>query len=179
RLFFALWPPPWLREALAALQREHPGRGRPVSAEQMHLTVLFLGAAQPPAAAAAGAAAAREASAFRLVIDRLGYFARARVAWAGAEAAPAPLADLHRALRRELRRRDQPFDGKRLHPHITLFRKAAPPPRGALETPLEWPVERLTLVASERGVQGASYRVEAAWPLGGGADGAGGGTLLE
>ncbi len=165
RLFFALWPPRELAEALAGLQRRLGEAGRPVPRERLHLTVLFVGDGDPEQVAAAGARAAAAAEPVRLGLDRIGFFARAGVIWAGTEAAPEPLLELHRGLRRQLRRRGQPFDGKPLHPHITLFRKAAPPASGTLAEPLVWRASELTLVASQRRADGAAYQVLERWPL--------------
>mgnify|MGYP000674510999 CR=1 FL=1 len=72
RLFFALWPPRELAEALAGLQRRLGEAGRPVPRERLHLTVLFVGDGDPEQVAAAGARAAAAAEPVRLGLDRIG-----------------------------------------------------------------------------------------------------------
>ncbi len=166
RLFFALWPPSGVKAALADLQRDLGEAGRPVPRERLHLTVLFVGDGDPERVAAAGARAAAAVAPARLDLDRIGFFARAGVVWVGTQAAPEPLVALHRELRQRLRRLGQAFDDKPLRPHVTLFRKAAPPAFRTPPVPLHWRIGELTLVASQRGAAGPDYRVLGRWPLG-------------
>ena len=55
RLFFALWPPPDTAQALANWAEEvaRDVGGKPVAAEKIHLTLAFLGDADPEKAIAA------------------------------------------------------------------------------------------------------------------------------
>lgn len=165
RLFYALWPDEPVLDGLAAVQQRHRDAGRPVPRDRLHLTVLFLGEADPRIAAAAGAAAAAWGGPLRLELDTLGYFAKSRVVWAGATACPEPLIALHRALYRELRRCGVRVGRSRLVPHVTLFRKARPV-RGAITEVPEWRVDRITLVSSRREAAGPIYSMEAEWRLG-------------
>ncbi len=165
RLFYALWPDEAVRRRLVAVQRAYRQIGRPVPGARIHLTVLFLGNADPERAAEAGAAAAASTAPFRFELDTLGYFAKSRVVWAGASFCPDPLRRLHRALCRELRRRRVTVRRRGLAPHLTLFRKARPV-RGVVDEPPVWAADRLTLVSSELNADGPVYTVEAAWPFG-------------
>ena len=100
RLFFALWPDPATRAALARLQAGLAGR--PLEAHKLHLTMAFLGQRDAADLAPLGAILARvEAAAATLEIDRLDYFSGQRIVWAGMGAAPPALAGLRAALMRD------------------------------------------------------------------------------
>ncbi len=164
RLFFALWPDPVLKAAIAGAART-PARavsGRRVRDENLHLTVLFLGAvAAEPEARLLQAAGSVRAPAFELVLDRVGSFFRARVLWVGASQAPAPLGELRRQLEAAAAGAGVKFDAKPLVPHVTCYRDV----RRALEPvpvePLRWPVRSFALVLSA----GGQYHVVSQWPL--------------
>lgn len=131
RLFLALWPGEPLRHAIAAWQRgwTWPPHAAPVRVERLHLTLHFLGDVP--------------ADRLPILLDRL------HVAWkpfeltlgCGAvwpngvallrpDSAPAPLLQLHEALRCELVALGIPVDERRYRPHVTLARRAhgAKPP---------------------------------------------------
>ncbi|MFP4184328.1 MAG: 2'-5' RNA ligase family protein, partial [Halorhodospira sp.] len=116
--------------------------------------------------AEAGAQAAARAESVELALDKIGFFDRAGVIWVGPRVTPAALAALHREVRRQLQYQGQSFDGKRWHPHVTLFRKAQPPVRRILDRPLHWRVAELALLASQLSPNGPEYEVLARWPLG-------------
>jgi 2'-5' RNA ligase len=168
RLFFALWPDAPAREALAALAAEAARRtgGRAVTTAKLHLTLLFLGevdAARIPALVQA--AAEVRAAGFDLVLDRLGAFARARVAWAGCAHPPAPLLALQSGLEGRLREAGWQTQDRAFAAHLTLVRNARKPLRPEAITPVAWPVVSFALVESLPG--GGGYRTLAAWDLGG------------
>lgn len=169
RLFFALWPPEAVRARLRERMQALDIRGRPVSVSNLHLTLVFLGACADEARLAAGAAAGRVTFApFRLTLDRLGYFPRARVLWLGPDRTPCPLQALVTALRAELAAagvlegRDE-RQTRDFRAHVTLARKAAPPAGLGLVEPIEWPVCAFKLMESVSTPSGVSYRVLAGW----------------
>ena len=105
RVFFALVPPPELAQSLGTLARDvaRRARGRPVPAENVHLTLAFVGAwphARLPELRDAGAQL--RGAPIELRLDTLGGFRRAGVAWIGA-ATMSPLAVLVASLRRHSR----------------------------------------------------------------------------
>lgn len=161
RLFFALWPAPQTRAALAALQSRVAGRQtRPGN---LHITLAFLGM-QPAATLPALRAilASLPPSDFLLEIDRLGYFSRRRIAWAGAHRVPEALPALHHALSQALLRDGIAFDRRAsFTPHVTLARDADPPPDLPFD-PVRWRVGQIALVQSSTTTEGAAYRVLAA-----------------
>jgi RNA 2',3'-cyclic 3'-phosphodiesterase len=167
RVFFALWPDSAVREALAALARDAQAEcgGRATRADKIHLTLFFVGEVERHRLAVlrAAAAAARSAS-FELVIDRLGYFRRARIAWAGADCPPA-LASLVAQLAASLAAEGIEGEARPYVPHITLAREAA---RHATRTsfePIIWRAQDFVLVESGRAAGGSSYEILERWRL--------------
>ena len=81
RLFFALWPNDELRDQLHVLgQHSCPGSGRLVKRENFHITLIFLGSVDDPLRACAEKVAASvKMPPFKLGLDKVGYWPRARV----------------------------------------------------------------------------------------------------
>lgn len=164
RLFFALWPDDPTRSALAQLQA--PIRGRITPYEHLHLTLAFLGH-QPVSLVPAlkDILLHLEAPATELVIDRIGYFVRSRIAWAGAHETPRPLQLLYRELTEALINQGIAFDNVNpFKPHITLVRDALQPPDLAF-APIRWRANRVVLVRSDLRVEGNHYEVIASRSL--------------
>ncbi|MGE5170003.1 MAG: RNA 2',3'-cyclic phosphodiesterase [Rudaea sp.] len=168
RVFFALVPPAELRDALAELGRERARRlhGRPVPADNIHLTLAFVGAwprARLDALLAAGAAL--EGEAMRVMLDRQGGFRRSGVAWVAPSSAPATLGMLAHSLAANLRANRVPYDERPFHPHLTIARKCHGPFVRGDVGPYPWGIERVALVASDTRAEGARYTMLATWPL--------------
>lgn len=158
-LFYALWPDDETRAALAQLQTRVKGRlTRPPN---MHLTLAFLGP-QPDALLPVlrSILTHLKAEPLELEIDRLGYFSRNRIAWAGAQAPPPALAKLHRELVRELERKGIAHDesGRMFRPHITLARNADAPADLPFEA-LRWRADRIVLARSPLPEEAPLYQV--------------------
>jgi len=164
RLFFALWPDPVLKAAIAGAARA-PARavsGRRVRDENLHLTVLFLGAVAPEAEARLAQAAARvRVGPFDLSLDRAGSFFRARVLWVGPSLVPDGLGELRRQLEGAARNADVAFDPKALVPHVTCYRDVRQKLEPVPVEPLRWPVRSFALIRSAAG----QYHVVSQWPL--------------
>jgi RNA 2',3'-cyclic 3'-phosphodiesterase len=164
RLFFALWPDPVLKAAIAGAARV-PARatsGKRVRDEHIHLTLLFLGQVAADAEARLVRAAADvRVGPFDLELDRVGSFFRARVLWVGPSQVPAQLLELRRQLEAAAAAAAVAFDAKALVPHLTCYRDV----RQALDpvptAPLRWPVRSFALVHSVAG----QYHVVSQWPL--------------
>jgi len=166
-VFFALVPPPSLRQSLAVLaddvaQRAH---GRPIPAENLHITVAFVGT-WPLSGLSRWVDAGERCAAgpMHVTLDTLGGFRRAGVAWLGSSAAPGPLRDLGHCLNAELADagivNDRPF-----HPHLTLARNCRGPfPRGSAG-PFDWDVDALSLMQSHADAAGARYVALRQWRL--------------
>jgi len=125
RCFVALWPDKAAATSLAALGIElcRPNQSaRPLAAEDLHLTLAFIGEI-PDARARRLAAAIEDAfdGAPAWTVDRPGTFPRARVLWVAGAPAPA-LGALAASVRACLTQLGVPFDHKPFMPHLTLAR---------------------------------------------------------
>lgn len=126
RIFAAIALPEDVRaafgEAISNLKRQHPGAGRWSRAENLHLTLAFIGEV-PPAAAQEAAAALAEADSVMLSwkMDRFGTFGRLKILWCGLEDS-RPAEALAAAVRAKLSERGIAFDAKPFRAHITLAR---------------------------------------------------------
>lgn len=167
RLFFALWPPTAVREALARLAVAHVPDGRRLPAENLHLTLAFIGEADATARERLLAvAAAVHGEAATLHLERLGCWPRQGISWAAPERVPEALQHLHRDLNRRLKRAGFRAERRPFRPHVTLARRSRPHAFHHFPV-LAWRVDAFALVASTLGAEGARYRIIAQWPLGG------------
>jgi len=101
RLFFGL-DAHSQSQALLGLQQQLALAASPVVADNLHLTLLFLGAVneeQLPQLCQLGAQVASQQAGFRVVLDQLGVFPQAKVTWIGPSQAPRQLLELEQALR--------------------------------------------------------------------------------
>ncbi len=163
RLFLALWPDDGLRRQLAQ-RREALGAvsGRAVPSHNLHLTLVFLGDQPTAELPRVVSAADRVATAsFDLLLDRSGWFARARVAWLGGAPVEGGLA-LVGALAQALSQRAVSFDRRDWRPHVTLWRRVVRQPCLREPVPLTWPVREFSLIESN---YGRPYQVLRTWPL--------------
>jgi RNA 2',3'-cyclic 3'-phosphodiesterase len=154
RLFFALWPPGAAAHALsdwADAARRATG-GRRTAEGNIHLTLAFLGKADP--AKAVAAARRVKAQAHRLPIEEGRYINR--MVWVAPEETPPALAALHEKLTMELYREEFILERRPFAAHVTLIRDARraplPPPPA-----VEWPVGEFLLVRSSVSSRGATY----------------------
>ena len=166
-MFFALVPPPSLAQSLGALARDVARRahGRPVPAENVHLTLAFVGGwplARLPELL--DAEAQLRGATIELSRDTLGGFRRAGVAWIGAAATP-PLTALATSLATALAAAGVALEDRPLAPHVTLARKCRGPYPDERVTPFAWTADALTLLESQTRAKGARYRPLARWPL--------------
>lgn len=163
RLFFALWPSSEIRAEIIRRRQTIDGLSpRRVPDHNLHLTLLFLGD-QPVDRVGEIITAARnpDVPGFELVLDRLGWFARARVAWLGGRA-PANGKALVSALTARVSALGLAFDRRPWTPHVTLFRKVAARPNLPEIEPLVWPIQQFALIES---VPGRPYEALAQFNL--------------
>lgn len=165
RVFFALWPPPELARRMRAVADELAVSGRRLPAENLHITLAFIGDVAPERLAPLEGVGDRLAKRpLTLTLDRVGHWRRPRITWLGPSQPPAAASDLHEALQSALAEAEFPTADRPFKPHITLARKSRPSHQKAIEA-LTWPVTRLALVASERGERGSRYRIRREWSL--------------
>ncbi len=196
RLFVAIETPPgmaaqWLRTLPAV-------RGiRPVPAEQVHLTLHFLGERDEPMATRIETAlSAVQAPSFMLTVDGVGRFRGGQgcVLWVGLSAAPLaeatmpatpnapglaaadPLQALHADIGNALQTIGIAPERRRFHPHLTLARCRPGVPEAVLREWLSthrvlpahaWRAARFVLYESQLGPHGALHTCRRAYPLAG------------
>lgn len=168
RLFFAAWPAPEVQRALGGVaqsaQRECSGRAVPT--HNIHLTLVFLGDVPRPRLDEIEALAATiDARSFALAVDRLEYWRRNRILWAGVKECPEALRALVAALELGLLAAGFQCDGRPYIPHVTLLRNARRAPAALRIPPVAWPVADFALVESVRVERPTRYEVLRRWPL--------------
>jgi 2'-5' RNA ligase len=171
--FFALLPPPPVREALARLAATLPEQvgGYAEPGHRLHLTLLFLGplpAGHEAALRAAGEAACAATGPFAVELDHLGRFARSDVVWAGPSGPPEPgLPALHAALRRACAGVPTGRPAARFSPHVTLLRGAEPgvDAPGEPVGPWRWTADRFVLMRTDPSPKGRVYTPLGEWRL--------------
>lgn len=169
RVFFALWPDERALAALRQLAREvaRERHGRAPRDENIHVTVAFIGEVASTRITGlqdVGGEAAHASHAFELTLDRIGGTAHG-IAWLAPDAVPAELRELHDGLVERLDRAAFPTQRHAFRPHVTLARNCSRLARRSAVTPITWPVNGLSLVASTLGPGGSRYAELDAWPL--------------
>jgi 2'-5' RNA ligase len=157
RIFFALWPPAETARALAQWAHEAQGKtgGKATPEDKIHLTLAFLGEADPKKAIAA--AKRVRAKVHTLPIEQARYWRENNIVWAGPGETPAPLKALFDSLSMELYKEEFILERRPFAAHVTLIRKA----RGSKSLPplpvLDWPVSEFLLVRSAVSSAGSTY----------------------
>lgn len=167
RLFLGLWPNAQVRRALLDARAELPElTGRPTHADDLHITLVFLGKISGAKRPCVEAVCERiGAEPFDLVLDRLGHWRRPGILWCGPKDTPATLAGLVEQLQSGLQACGFEPEPRPYAPHVTLARKISALASGDLDTPVHWPVRDFVLVQSIGGGRGPKYRVLRRWKL--------------
>lgn len=167
RVFFALWPDETIRTSLSSLGRQYvQGNGRAVTADNLHLTVVFVGKVTAAKRACMEAAATTVvAPPIRVSLDSLGFWPRPRVLWVGASHTPSALTDLVKQVNTALVPCGFQPEARPFKAHVTLARKAKHPPDIEHIPPLVWQANEFCLVTSVVGERGSDYEVVGRWPL--------------
>lgn len=175
RLFFGVEIPPAIKERLLNVQAPVDG-AKWQNAEQLHLTLLFLGTLDDDQVSTVCASARGiQQAQFWLAVSGLGCFGqpqKPRNLWA-AVAPTEPLSLLHDALMSRIQGPARPSESRAFRPHITLarFKRQA----GSVEALLDehgnaafghFPVDEFCLFESSQGPSGSVYSVLERFPLG-------------
>lgn len=169
RLFFALWPGEQERKAIVRATRSlvKASGGKPVPAENLHITLAFLGSLETARVEVIREAAVRvNSGAFDLELSQVGYWPRPRILWLAPNTYPATLTQLVDSLwlaleACEIKREQRPFK-----PHMTLARKVGSPGRLDHARAVPWQVRTFMLVNSVTTPRNATYSVIDTWRLG-------------
>lgn len=164
RSFLACWPDPSITDALQRAAADARGRvgGRVIRAQNMHVTLAFLGLLTSPQLSAVQACCEPLPARFHLSLDRIGFWKNRGIVWAGARSPDPGLGAFAEDLRDRLRRVGFRVDSRPFVPHVTLLRKAERRPRIEFRS-LDWEIGEYTLVASEQTAEGAHYSVLKRW----------------
>jgi 2'-5' RNA ligase len=127
RLFFALWPDnrqrDRLRDVINAVAKTV--EGRPVERRNWHITLPFIGDLEEQQVADIQEWSAQvQVEPFRLVFDRLEYWARPKVACLAVATVPAELQQLMTSLNEVLQMVGVTPSDRTYRPHITVSRDA-------------------------------------------------------
>ena len=167
RLFFALQPDRVVREQIMAATAKHiPAGARPVSLENLHMTLAFLGGVNAETHACVEQAAGRiHAGSFHITLEQISHWRRPQILWLGPLQVPEALTGLERALEAGLAACGFQAEERSYRPHVTLARKVGGqlPPRHS--QPIDWPVNSFCLMESDTRPEGVCYSVLHRWPL--------------
>ncbi len=167
RLFFALWPTAAEQQRFSeiALQASTSDSNRLVAAHRLHLTLSFLGSVDAATEVCARHVADTLAwQPFSLNIDRLGWFARPKVLWAGCTTIAPALANLVATLQEGMMRCSVNVDTRPFRPHITLARKVGTAPAQEKLNVVTCHFNEFSLVESRPERNGVCYETLARWP---------------
>lgn len=171
RLFFAIWPD---KETCMQLGRL-TGRlasvceGRKTKAENIHLTLVFVGEVDASQMAALYKAADEIKDsglrAFDLIIERICVWKRKNIVYAEINEIPPPLIDLVEALQSRLSLAGFSLEERPYKPHITLMRNASCKTLPELVESMVWRAREWVLVKSDRTSDGPVYTPIGRWSL--------------
>ena len=163
RLFVCLWPPDHVRETLEAVHRKDQVGARFVPPENWHVTLRFVGEADPNDVAAALDNVRLASTGVRLgpAVD-IGGERTLFVPATGADELAAAVGHATRNLG------DQPIRARFLgHVTIARLKKRANMPRALGELiDVSWAPDEIALVESNLRPEGARYDTLATWPVG-------------
>jgi len=165
RVFFAVWPDSRECSVLAdwILRLQDRVGGRPVMPDRLHLTLAFIGAALAPQVAALRSCAAGMPPVHAMLqLDRVGFWPRSGITWAGCRAPDPRLIGWVTEFHERLRRLGFRIEEREFRPHITLLRRARRRARLRVE-PIDWRIDEFTLVASRSAQGGTRYEVLDRW----------------
>jgi 2'-5' RNA ligase len=175
RLFFALNPAPGQRALLVARAAPLVARlqAQPVSADNLHVTLCFVGAVEEERVGALRAVAAGvRGERATLSFDAFDYWDSSKILCATApENGDAPVAGFARRLGEALLAAGFTPDIKPFRAHFTLGRKVRAELAAGIAWPAAWPenfvlrADRFALMDSRRNDAGSVYSVVESWPL--------------
>lgn len=155
RIFFALWPDESLRQQIESAPFPKL-KASTTPRDNWHITLVFLGASTPLEQTRFNHAAGNiSVDPFEIVLDTIGQFSHARVAWLGCRHCPEALLNFQQQLETALRRvsPDHASFAKPVRaftPHITLYRHVERPDIETSLPSIRWKVNKFSLLESQR-----------------------------
>jgi len=172
RVFFGCDPDPLSKQALGEWRDRYAlSDGRPVPQGNFHVTLAFIGEIDESRLDRLCLTVdewprERRMAAGQLTLDRVGFWPRAGIYWAGAEYWSPDLDQLARKLQGFGTRFGAKRDKRSFTPHITLFRSCRQPPPAPVCSPSVIVTYReITLFESRQHSEGVHYTPLANWPL--------------
>ncbi|ALG68322.1 RNA 2',3'-cyclic phosphodiesterase [Beggiatoa leptomitoformis] len=165
RLFFALFPPPEIRDQIVKLTRPliQPNTGIELQATDLHITLIFIGETETQhKSCITQIADGIRATPFTLTLETLGYWEKPRILWL----APQPSPDLHQLVNQLTQQLSTCGYQAELRPyqaHISLLRKASPLTTYPPIPPLAWTVDAFCLARSIPHSQENRYEIIQRW----------------
>ncbi len=167
RLFFALCPDRRVRKEIQTIAGSCvPANSRLVAQNNTHITLAFLGSVdeQTSIALVKGASYLRIAP-FSLILDRIGWWRKAKIAWLAPSMIPEQLSHLVNELSKLAQSCGISLDERPYRPHVPLARKVTRPPAASLLQPISWNINEFCLLESKTHKSGVEYQVKVSWPL--------------
>ena len=173
RVFFAIWPDDVARKQLAGLAEQLRETalcsGRKTKAENIHLTLVFVGEVDAGKlkvlCRVADEIKDSGACAFDFALEKIRHWKRNRIVYAAAGGIPQELGDLVSALADALSAAGFSLEQRTYKPHVTLMRDALCQSLPELAEPIIWRVHEWMLVRSEQTSSGPVYTPIRCWPL--------------
>ncbi len=161
RLFFALWPDAVIQEKMRFVSKQvlKGTNGKPVAAENYHMTLAFLGNV-PRKQIANTIDVARDVrfDSFTLQLDCFACWSRSKIGWLGTQQCPTALSTLVMHLGTALKTIGFKPDARPYVPHVTIARRVAAARDIRVETEsIIWPSSEFVLVRSETLPTGPVY----------------------
>ena|SRR5687768_908037 len=178
RVFFAVWPDDeaqkQLGELVKRLRLDSLCGGRKTKAENIHLTLVFVGEVDTSQLQTLSRVAdeieASRKRAFDLVVEKICCWKRKNIVHAELSTVPRELMDLVTALQNGLSAAAFSLEQRPYKPHITLMRNAScqtlPELGKRITPPIAWRVREWVLVRSEQTSDGSVYVPIGRWSLG-------------
>ncbi|OAI12832.1 2'-5' RNA ligase [Methylomonas lenta] len=165
RLFFALWPDQNTRQQCQQVIQSLPGQGKPVVANNLHVTLVFLGNIdQARQIAITKAANTIDIQPMRLIFNHLNFWKKPAVVCLVAEQVDPAVSNLVAQLSMSARQLGIELDDRPYKPHITLLRKAKSQVNIDFN-PIHWQSNSFCLVESCSTTSGVEYRVIERWTM--------------
>ena len=168
RYFFALWPEPETADALFQRGRDvcEPNQGHAVVAENLHMTLAYLGSIPADVLSLVKHIAARvHVTPFELSMTHANYWPHSHLRWLGVDIIPPELLRLVKCLTYGMIEAGLIPEKSPYTPHVTIVRKCTQSGSSEPIKPVQWVVSDFCLVQSLKSMGCSKYDVIQRWPF--------------